>query len=533
MSFWGYKKYQAWICELLSFWMALERQRNGNPNSKDILHAEEPPPICDIDTGTVFPTCVTPTLTSVLRLKWAPFTRRTDWQKWQGNLQQFAEMFLFWSVWSPLPGRGSTSCTWTYAFCLYLELMGSKYLPSTYDQGCSFAQACWRFRTQSFALWERCGLSLRQNAELVRHIAALPPDKVCPAGAPPGLSCDIFTQVCNLYLDHRNANPSQYCVLGVNMSDIQLPKATAISRQSELFINFRSRIHGKATVAPWISVAPTVFAVAEGTKQVNGKIIVKECGGLGQFDLEVIPSVPLPLLREAFGGRRPLRTACALLHTWRDFLQRIDAYSSGHLLSTSSFDDVWRCAFCDRDRSRSQCQAKSSTAACPGPSDSAILAAIRLRCLRLLSLAELSFHRLQFADVSVTLDDSGLPKLEAIVESLVNSVTNLTYDGVVQLCKDNCRSPSAFSKWWKAVLSRWKCLIDHWQKGKHFVLPFDVTARDGFCIACHLRCPNFSKFLINFHRRQCVPHALVSRVNEVRSVLLMLVKDLERLRGVL
>ncbi|CAE6909373.1 Hydin [Symbiodinium natans] len=56
---------------------------------------------------------------------------------------------------------------------------------------------------------------------------------------------------------------------------------------------------------------------------------------------------------------------------------------------------------------------------------------------------------LQFADVSVTLDDSGLPKLEAIVESLVNSVT-------------------------------WKCLIDHWQKGKHFVLPFDVTARDGY-----------------------------------------------------
>ena len=150
-----------------------------------------------------------------------------------------------------------------------------------------------------------------------------------------------------------------------------------------------------------------------------------------------------------------------------------------------------------------------------------------------MSLAELSFHRLQFADVSVTLDDSGLPKLEAIVESLVNSVTNLTYDCVVQLCKDNCRSPSAFSKWWKAVLSRWKCLIDYWQKGKHFVLPFDVTARDGFCIACHLRCPNFSKFLINFHRRQCVPHALVSRVNEVRSVLLMLVKDLERLRGVL
>ena len=48
----------------------------------------------------------------------------------------------------------------------------------------------------------------------------------------------------------------------------------------------------------------------------------------------------------------------------------------------------------------------------------------------------------------------------------------------------------------------------------------------------YLRCSNFPKFLVNFHRRQCLPHALVLRVNQVRSVRLMHVKDLERLRGV-
>ena len=84
----------------------------------------------------------------------------------------------------------------------------------------------------------------------------------------------------------------------------------------------------------------------------------------------------------------------------------------------------------------------------------------------------LSFHSLQFAGVSVAVDEPRLSMLDAIVESLVSSVTNLKYDAVVQLCKDNCRSPSAFPNRQRAALSRWKCLIGligPWQKGKHVV----------------------------------------------------------------
>ena len=507
-------QYQHWASEVIMFWMQKEREVR---DCQESVAVRNPADDAVIALPTDHPPVRNPALDAIVEFRWCPFASRPEWRRWKGDIQIFAGLFLFWGLWTPLQEEQPSSCSWLYAFCLFLEVMGkdaSRFAP----EGTTFMQAVFSFRAMSEALWARCMDNAPVTELKAKHHQMIPPVWTCPFGIPFANSQIVFPHLLHLHLQYRfDMDKGEH--LRVNMDEIPLKDE---SKLLALASSLRVRLP-KTHAPPWWSFFSQVMACFQGVKaSVDGKIVVKPSAGLEQFEVEVLRSVPVDIIHAALASKRPLSSVAYTRRMWKCLRDKARNHKSGHLIGPACWGATWACLFCSRERD--MCQSKKSHAACPGPADGQ-LASYSSFCEVVLHNLSVLFNRLQFSGIN-DLDEDFVPRHSKIIENLISDVHALDSQKVRDLLVSTSRLPLAA---WEGICNRWSLLVASWQNGSHCYIPFDWFCKDGFCLSCLTRCPCFSSRFPVFTRRPCEPRPLSRERNDVRAILISLQADLNRL----
>ena len=509
-------KYQHWACETLSLWMAFEREIRYSPD-KICTQSVSTPAVGSVQ----HPRTCWPSVATMPSFNWSPFTSRAEWTSWRGSLSLFANMFLFWSLWNR---DNSASCevSWLYAFTLFLELVGPA-ADLFKANGLTVLQATASFKHLSEALWVRCGIYVHESPPQKRYLhRSLPAVWSCPFGFPPIQSLKVFPSVIAGHLRNRfEMNLGEH--LAVFVQDLD----GCHSRDIVSLVGSLRKPLPKTTAPPWWSVCSQICQAASGRyRSIDDKIIVRAGGGLEQFHAEDLAILPYHVILTALGCKLPLASLLALQRTWAKFRKRISSYKAGHLIGSWTFSRDFICCFCGR--TPSMCDSKRAHSSCSGPEGSSLLRLASF-CGAVLDSLQVVINRVQFHGITLRLGDKFAPVVEDLLSSLLSLAQSLSSESLHPFL-DNFCSASQRHAFFVGMLARWSSLIGFWQKGKHCYVPFDLTCRDGFCISCLTRCPNFAKRLASFCKRPCLSHSLNSEANDARTLLLEVQKLLSRLR---
>ena len=162
------------------------------------------------------------------------------------------------------------------------------------------------------------------------------------------------------------------------------------------------------------------------------------------------------------------------------------------------------------------CDSKRAHSSCSGPEGSS-LKRLASFCDGVLDSLQTVINRVQFHGINLRLGANCAPVVEALLESLLSEAQSLCSESLPSFLAAFCSAPQR-DAFFVGLLGRWSSLIGFWQKGKHCYVPFDLTCRDGFCISCFTRCPNFAKRLASFCGRPCSSRPLNSEANDARTI---------------
>ena len=258
-----------------------------------------------------------PSFTSMPKLNWSPFTSRAEWTSWRGSLPLFANLFLFWSLWSR-DDSASSEVSWLYAFTLFLESVGPA-ADCFKAKGLTVLQATFSFRNLSEALWTRCGISVQETGQKRYLHRSLPAAWPCPFGFPPVQSSRVFPSVLSGHLRNKfEMNLGEH--LAVLVEDLD----GCHSRDVVSLVSSLRKPLPKISAPPWWSVCSQICQAADCRyKSVDDKIFVRAGGGLEQFLAEDLPILPHDAILSALGCKLPLASLLALQRTWAKFNKRI------------------------------------------------------------------------------------------------------------------------------------------------------------------------------------------------------------------
>ena len=173
------------------------------------------------------------------------------------------------------------------------------------------------------------------------------------------------------------------------------------------------------------------------------------------------------------------------------------------------------------------CDSKRAHSSCSGPQESS-LAKLASFCDQVLGSLQIVINKVQFYGIGLRVGENGAPALDSLLESVLSDAQSLDSASLSSFIDAFCTAPPR-KAFFVGMLGRWSSLVGFWQKGKHCYVPFDLTCRDGFCVFCFTRCPNFAKRLKSFCGRPCSSRALNNEANDARSIILEIQKILLKL----
>ena len=420
-------KYQLWACETLSLWMAFERESRCSPDKSTSTSFSTPEVGCIEHPRTQWPS-----FTSMPKLNWSPFTSRAEWTSWRGSLPLFANLFLFWSLWSR-DDSASSEVSWLYAFTLFLESVGPA-ADCFKAKGLTVLQATFSFRNLSEALWTRCGISVQETGQKRYLHRSLPAVWPCPFGFPPVQSSRVFPSVLSGHLRNKfEMNLGEH--LAVLVEDLD----GCHSRDVVSLVSSLRKPLPKISAPPWWSVCSQICQAADCRyKSVDDKIFVRAGGGLEQFLAEDLPILPHDAILSALGCKLPLASLLALQRTWAKFKKRIACYKTGHLIGAWTFSRDFKCCFCGR--APSMCDSKRAHSSCSGPEESS-LAKLASFCDQVLGSLQTVINKVQFCGIELRVGENGAPVLEDLLESLLSDAQSLDSQSLSSFLDTFCTAP--------------------------------------------------------------------------------------------
>ena len=488
----NWSDFQAWACGLFALWYHLERIHNApeRQGSEPLLPEASVAPLA-VTHGCVQHAVSLSDPSERLPLQWKPFANRTEWASWKASLPVFARMFLFWSLWTPGHHEGRP-CTWAEALLLYLALDGS----SSHSLGpVSFPQAVFLFRTLSYKLLARCGISLSKDTNHKSRWHEDLPGDVVVSFATPLLSvpCDFIDVLVQLQQPYV-ADGATAAYVHVPYFDLIPGTDSRLHLSSDLFLFLRTRFSSKASALPWWSYKTHIKCALSHLIHSN-PVDVQPGAGLMQFAVDVLLDTSVPCIIQALGANY-MSTIAGLIRRWRTGLASTQPCNFGnHVVLPSWGSDDWVCKGCSRPANFTR-DPTWATKPCPSPFDSSTLdfsSANRILDMLILIERRLRFHNFPFA-----LSSLGLPNSEEIFCHLQEQFPTLDKVSFASLVSMEPSSAKLHVKLKECKL-RWKAIYDAWSNAGHLLLPSSILCTDGFCLLCHVRPKSFQSFI----RRPC------------------------------